>query len=171
MFRTIEIGGWLLQVDKEQTADTYQKLPEIECSCTYCLNYVTAYEYFPPAIKAFFEQFGIDPRKEAEVYKFQDDGYPIYDYYGFYHFVGRILRLPNGSSYSSETATQAEKAQSVQIFETFKVSFNTENALVPQGFPQPIVQLEFERLALPWLFDLPANELFKKLHPEKFRTE
>ncbi|MBN9393356.1 MAG: hypothetical protein J0I20_35320 [Chloroflexi bacterium] len=169
MFRTVEIGGWLLEVDKERTAETYQKLSKIECSCRYCLNYVKAYEYFPPTIKAFFEQFGIDPRKDAEVYTFQDDGDPIYDYYGFYHFVGRILRLPDSNIYSPETPVRDIAA--IQIFEDFRVSFNTENALVPKDFPRPTVQLEFERLALPWLFDLPANELFKKFHPEKNKTE
>ncbi len=157
MLRKIEIGGWILEVDRELTASTYLNLTLIseECPCTYCLNFVTAYAHFPPAIKEFFDQFGIDPRKEGEVYEYHNDGESIYNYAGFFHFLGRIIQAPT------------EANLYFNILDSFKVNFNTENALVPESFPKPLVQLDFFDLELPRLFNLPANELFKQLHPEK----
>lgn len=174
MFRRIEVGGWLLEVDKERTAATYRDLSLIseECPCSYCLNYVSAYPHFPPAIKDFFEQFGIDPRKEGEVYQlyqYQDGSEPMYVYAGFYHFVGCILQNPSDSNFMTEESNTS--GLNFTVFGDFEVNFNTRNELVPKGFPEPVVQMEFQDLSLPWLFDLPANELFMKLRPGKINPE
>ena len=158
-----------MEADKEQTLAAYQNLPLIseECSCTYCLNFVSAYAHFPLPIKDFFEQFGIDPRKEGEVYQlyeWQNDGELIYAYAGFYHFVGRIIRTPTNANLT--TGEPSNSGFNFKVFENFEVNFNNDIQLVPENFPEPNAQLEFQTLELPCLFDQPTNMLFKKPTPE-----
>jgi hypothetical protein len=164
----VEIGPWTLEVDRELTASNYRDLRLISesCHCTYCLNFVSAYDHFPPFLKEFFDEFGIDPRKEGEVYHFQDDGEAIYSYAGFFHFVGRIIQTSNDSRLHSKVFGSPNLY--FNMFGPFEVNFNTENQLVQKSFPKPLVQLNFLNLELPWMFDLPANELFKQLYPEKW---
>ena len=152
MLRTFEQNGWILEVDRESTAELYQKIPLIsECTCGYCLNFVTAYVHFPQAVKDFFEQFGIDPRREGEVYHLGDEKEGTFLYGGFFHFVGRL----NGTG------------QDLEIVPGFEVSFNTKNHLLPKTWEGPAVQMDILFQNVPWMFDLSPNELYKKLHPAK----
>ncbi|MCX7883932.1 MAG: hypothetical protein N2448_02750 [Caloramator sp.] len=64
-------------------------------------------------------------------------------YMGFYHLVGEIIKRPN---------KEADKWDDSNIIKigNVKFTFNDELDLVPQDFPKPVIQLEFEVL-LPWL--------------------
>ena len=157
MLRTIKQGGWLIEVNKEETAELYQKMTLLseECFCTYCLNFVTAYTHFPPTVKEFFTQFGIDPRREGEVYHLDDKEDTIL-YGGFIHFVGHLI--------------EADPDHPLEIGPDFEASFNIRNDLLPKVWAGPAVQLEFSFQNVPWEFDLTPDELYKKRHPANSRS-
>lgn len=151
MLRTFEHDSWILEVDKERTAELYQTMPLLseECGCAYCLNFVRAYPHFPLAVKEFFELFGIDPRREGEVYQLDDQENPVH-YAGFFHFVGRII--------------EADAGHPLKMGKGFEASFNSKNELLPEGWEDSAVQLEFDFKNVPWEFELRPDELYKKLH-------
>ena len=66
-------------------------------------------------------------------------------YMGFYHLVGEIVKKPN---------EDVEKWNDSNIIKIDNVNFifSEELDLVPEKFPQPVIQLEFE-VILPWLLN------------------
>jgi hypothetical protein len=88
-------------------------------------------------VRALLESLGIDPTKEAEVYELGalPDDRRLYG--GFYHLVGRLLHAPEGDG-------------SRPIGEEFSGYFTRNLHLVPPGFPQPTLQLEFSG-PIPWV--------------------
>lgn len=90
----LNIEGYNVRVDVQRTKELYEPLPlvseEAHCGCMDCCYYVEAVTRTSSAILEFFQQFGVDPRKEASVWKAAefDDG--AYLYIVDYRFVGKI---------------------------------------------------------------------------------
>lgn len=74
------INGQIVRVDVQKTKALYKELPLISdkehCGCHECVYYTKAIVHTSPAVQQIFEQFGIDARKEAEVWRAceNDDG-------------------------------------------------------------------------------------------------
>ena len=141
MHEPIQVGDWVVDIDRDVTIATYCRLPLISerCSCAYCRNYVAAVDRLPPAFLQLLDRLGIDPRREAEVYEMNrnDDGTHYYG--GFYHCVGRIMCEP-------------DQARLVPIAPTLEIWFTGHVALVPNDFPPPVLQIEFTG-NIPWVLD------------------
>ncbi|MBO3445133.1 hypothetical protein [Clostridium sp. CCUG 7971] len=137
----LEIGTYILDIDKDVTKNFYKSYYEItkNCNCASCRNYLLAINNFPIEIKYLFEKLGIEMDKAAEVYiPYKDDnGLLIYD--GFYHISGSIL-------------TFQEVFTMINIREDFSVGFRNECNLVPKTFPTPVIEMSF-RAKLPWLLN------------------
>ena len=93
MMKQLNINGFIVNVNVERTKELYDALPLISdkehCGCDDCTNYTKATDHFSSSVKQFFEQFGIDPRKEAEVSNAcSEDG--MNHYLVDYHFIGEI---------------------------------------------------------------------------------
>ncbi|WP_155590793.1 hypothetical protein [Lysinibacillus cavernae] len=92
--RTIQLLGYKVIVHIEQTKELYAPLPLISdkehCGCEDCSYYVKGIVHTSPAIQQFFQQFGIDPRKQGEIWKAADysDGTRLYIVE--YYFVGKV---------------------------------------------------------------------------------
>lgn len=122
-FEQIRLGDWLLEVDIEATRSAYLRAEPIDlCSCQGCHNYGVLARTFSGDLFAFFQRFGMDPAKEAEVYINYQDMAGLHDYGGFYHLVGRIRKQPEPLSFFSVT-------------EQFRVYFTQKASLVPKIFP------------------------------------
>lgn len=125
------INGHIVKVDVQKTKKLYEPLPltsdKAHCGCEDCSYYAKAIVQTSPAVQRFFKQFGIDPRKEAEVWRAckNDDG--TYCYTADYHFIGEIKDVPELDWIDVEEASfgltnRTDNLLSPMIPETFKPS-------------------------------------------------
>ncbi|RDX35749.1 hypothetical protein DZA50_06100 [Kangiella sp. HD9-110m-PIT-SAG07] len=121
---SIEIGGYILELDKEATEKVYKKIRlggSQECSCDYCKNYIEAIDsIFPEEITIFFDVAGIDKNKDAEVYELCEESPGIHHYGGEYYLLAKVIEHPKTPP---------------KLGEYFNYSFIE---------PSPLVQEEFE---------------------------
>lgn len=86
--------GHTVEIDKTLTKELYKELPLVSdrahCGCSDCTYYEKAIVQITPAIQQFFEQFGIDARKEAEVWRAAENNDGTYYYVADYHFIGEV---------------------------------------------------------------------------------
>jgi hypothetical protein len=148
----VVFGRWRLSCDCEASRRGYQLVPvgaPEACGCLYCRNFAaTRSHVYPAEVLALFEQLGIDPSREAEVYHMGPLQPGLHRYGGWFHFVGRI---------------EAE-GESVGKFDLegspgpFKFYFAENRALAPKSFEGlPLVQLDFEA-DVPWVIEEPEEE-------------
>ncbi|SHG82642.1 hypothetical protein [Ornithinibacillus halophilus] len=141
--KQIKMGSWTVEVDVEKTIafyETYYLITE-DCNCDYCVNYVRACDSFPREVMELFSMFGIDPRKEGEVFELSETEDGLHIYNGFYHFVGRIIESPDD-----------DQLENFRPDTSIEISFDEQIDLLPESFPSPVVQLIFQ-LNIPWLLD------------------
>jgi len=80
----IKINDYVVKVDKEKTLELYITLQKVSekahCGCEDCQLYAKQIQLTSPEILNFFKQFGVDPTKEAEVWRAipNKDGYDTY---------------------------------------------------------------------------------------------
>lgn len=91
------ISGNIVTVDVQKTKALYDDLPLISdkehCGCSECVYYTKAITCTSEAIQQFFRHFGIDPRKEAEVWKACENDDGTHYYVADYHFIGEIQNV------------------------------------------------------------------------------
>lgn len=140
----IKLGPWVIDVDVSRTKRFYEEFHFIteDCSCSYCANYILACEKFPPEIKNLFDSLGINPCKEREVSEFMENDDGTHLYHSFYHIVGRVIEGPKLD----------EKETSTYNLTGFEIGFTENIDLVPEKFPRPTLQIEFE-MNIPWVLD------------------
>jgi hypothetical protein len=150
--KKLKLGNWIIQVDVDRTRKFYEEFYKIteECNCTYCLNYDMACPSYSDEIKQLFDELGIIPTKEAEVYHLHEIEPGKHLYGGFYHLVGIILEGKDCSQFVFERNRNQEF---VNLTDDFKYGFSNDNALVNEDFPKPIIQLEFEAI-IPWVLEV-----------------
>ena len=131
--QTMSFRGWVLEVDPDATRRAYAALPSGSpevCGCLECRNFVAARpSVYPAEARELYAQLGIDPAKEAEIYRKVELESGLHSYGGWHHLIGRILTDPGGI---------------VTITDHFVLYLSDRPALVPNSFRgQPIVQVEF----------------------------
>jgi hypothetical protein len=141
----VNIGRWKLRCDAEATVRAFSGVligsPE-SCGCAECLNFAVVRDRaYPLEALALFEQLGIDPLKESEIWYTHCDESGLHHYGGFFHFVGSIesgedpKRMVNGvGTFELES-----------IGEYFEFGFTSDAALIPESFAgKEVAQLEFQ---------------------------
>ena len=93
----LEIGGYVLEHDREATAAAYSRIavpgPE-ECGCWYCRNWVAGREQLvPSAVRELLARLGIPLAGEIEVWEVPDEQY-AHLYGGWYTVVGCVVAKP-----------------------------------------------------------------------------
>ena len=141
-------GGYRLAVDVEATRAYYAAHSEawITCQCDGCRNFARAVETLPQAVRAFFETLGLDVEKPGELMYYQGTPTTLSGG-GWYHLVGRILAgdtLPG--------ATEIFPAGWYELGDGFSVAFKSACDLLPDDFPAPAIQMEFEH-RMPWVLE------------------
>lgn len=131
--KQIQMLGYTVLVDKELTQALYNELPLLSdkehCGCSDCSNYIRACETLDEQVKDFFDQFGVDPRKEGEIWHVYENDEGVHYYDGFYHFVGEII-----GTYELDWIE-------VGNFKFGLTNASNESTLVPDRFPNPIIEL------------------------------
>lgn len=92
------INEQVVNVDVHKTKELYKELPLISdkghCGCSDCTSYTKAIVQASSSVLQFFERLGIDPRKEAEVWRVCDNDDGTVYFVADYHFIGEIQKVP-----------------------------------------------------------------------------
>jgi len=139
----IKIEKWTLKVDIEKTKEFYKKEFD-SCRCPDCRNYyMAASSELKPAISNIFSHLGINPVKPAHLSAYPTENSDFLLYNGHYHFVGKVLKGPLC------TTDHFTEENTIEL-DDFNLGISEELLFVPEGFPEPILQLEFE-IKVPWI--------------------
>ncbi|MCM3359673.1 hypothetical protein [Psychrobacillus sp. MER TA 171] len=135
MAEQFNINGNIVNVDVQKTKALYEKLPLISdkehCGCPECVYYTKVIVHTSPAIQLFFEQFGIDPRKEAEVWRACENDNGTYYYIADYHFIGEIQGVPELDWIDVEEAS----------FGLTNRIGKLPSPMIPETFTSPLIEL------------------------------
>ena len=155
--KTITYRDWVLTVDEEVTATTYNQVSKgsaDKCNCTDCQNYV-AYrdKAFPNEVLTLFAQLGIDYRKDAEIAHFYGDVNGLHVYSGWFHFKGEFI----GQSYIGKKLANGYAIELTPIKDNFSIGFDNENELTFFKDKDGLVQVQFEA-RIPWVIDADESQ-------------
>ncbi len=148
MLRLVEFRGWRFRCDPDRTREAYalsDRLGAEGCTCAPCRNFVAQRTLeFPPELRGFLAEVGVDPWKEAEVWDAPSAEDDHILNVGWWHFVGDLeatgeipvtLRtVPEGRAKDWRLEFRADETG--WKLETFPIS--------------PIVEIRF-LVVLPWI--------------------
>jgi len=151
------VAGWQIEFDKEATRAAYAKLPnDIGCTCHTCRNFLKVAPTLPNAVFRFFGELGIDLLKPPEVYEnYYKDGQVFYG--GFYHIVGNYLSGDDVWQPVAQDPSHQVVTEMYHVADDFDIGFTHNVAVVPEGFPEPVLQMEVS-FTLPWVLDEPYEQ-------------
>jgi hypothetical protein len=148
----IVFARWELECDPAVTRELYRAVksgaPEA-CGCAPCRNFAAARnQAYPKKVLRLFDDLGIAPDREAEIYHTHRISPGRHHYGGWFHFVGRLVGGPDAETQVMPNAWKLD----LEIVEgEFRLGFTNRIGLLRSSFRgQPIVQLEFDA-TLPWL--------------------
>ncbi|MCL2053574.1 MAG: hypothetical protein FWG90_03910 [Oscillospiraceae bacterium] len=144
-------AGWRIEFDREATREAFTKLPVGSgCDCKTCRNFLKAVESFPKEVVDFFNELGVDLMKPSETYGSRGIQDINMQYGGWYHIVGKYL---SGEDIW-QPAKEPKPVKWLDITDDFAIGFTRNKALVPNGFPEPVLQMEIN-FSVPWVLEEP----------------
>ena len=149
-------GGYRLAVDVEATRAYYASHNEdwITCQCDVCRNFAQAVGTLPQAVRDFFQALGLDVEKPGELMYYQGTPTTLSGG-GWYHLVGRILE---GDTMPG--AKEVFPAGWYELSDGFSVAFKSQCDLLPDDFPRPCFQMEFNH-QMPWVLEVPNPYIYE----------
>ena len=102
----------------------------------------------------FFKAMGLDPAKPAELCYYQGTEQDLSGG-GWYHLAGTVLE---GSSQSGDC--EVFPAGWYDLAEGFSVGFKNSCDLLPDDFPRPCFQMEFNH-QMPWVLEVPNPYIYE----------
>lgn len=146
--KKIFLGAYRLAVDVERTRAYYaaRPLPWITCGCAGCRNFARAVPELPRPVRDFFAALGLDPAKPGELCFYGGTPETVSGG-GWYHLAGTVLE---GAARPGEQ--ELFPAGWYELDRNFSAGFKTDCDLLPEDFPQPCFQMEFNH-CLPWLLE------------------
>jgi hypothetical protein len=154
--KEVKYKRWEFYADVEGTREAYSSINVgggEDCGCNTCLNFVAARDQvYPQEVLELFEQFGIDYRKEIEVYHICKTETGKHLYGGWLHFIGDFK---SGKSFTVITPvapnTQVFTLDFEEIDKNFQISFTENGGLYWNEFKgKQLVQVEF-LIEVPWM--------------------
>lgn len=147
-------GQYFVDIDAEKTRRFYERLRSVseECFCDGCRNFEKAVDTLPQSVKVFFSTLGIDMKKACECYvNCKNEDGSLY-YAGFYHLCGRLLEGKSAWRKIDENHAVFDETETFSVADNFKISFSKKINLLEDGFPQPVIQLDFFA-TIPWVLE------------------
>ncbi|MCL2140578.1 MAG: hypothetical protein FWH42_02705, partial [Dehalococcoidia bacterium] len=98
----------------------------------------------------------IDLLKPSEVYENYFKNEKVF-YGGFYHIVGNYLSGDDVWQPVTKDLSHQKATEMFHVANDFDIGFTHIVAVVPEGFPQPVLQMEVS-FTLPWVLDESYND-------------
>ncbi len=133
-------GNCTIDVDVEKTKAFYETYT-YSCTCDACRNFINYAESSPDALRAWFADLGLDIGKPGEVYDLwkTENGRRMYG--GWWHLCGTVLT----TDYRTEDSGEGYGMilyDAYPVTAEFRVTFHDKCHCVPEGFPNPRIQME-----------------------------
>jgi hypothetical protein len=149
----LKFRDWILEVDKELTQQTYDKVSASgadTCLCNDCKNYIGYRDkVFPEEIKNLFKDLGIDYKKEVEITSWEKLPNGLHHIGGWFHFKGHIL---NGKDFRVQLPEGGFTFELTKISDNFSIGFANANDLTFFEEKNHLVQIEFDT-NIPWVIE------------------
>ncbi|KMY28275.1 hypothetical protein ACZ11_23875 [Lysinibacillus xylanilyticus] len=138
----ITLNNYRVRIDRRNNIDLYKGLPKVSedahCGCGDCQLFVQQIQNASQEVLNFFRQFGVDPTKEAEVWRFNPNKDGFDSYTADYHFIGAI-----------------QGTDEIDWIKIGEASFGLANykgellsPMIPSTFSKPLVELAV-RITMP----------------------
>ena len=131
MLQQIKIANWVVEVDISKTREFYNKGISV-CNCLECNNFVEACKHLDTSVANFYNNLGINPAMPANLSIF-----------------------PTRETMIKQEFNTFENAFEIK---TFMFEFSDDLAFVPEDFPDPVLQLDFDA-EIPWVLDEHPDEI------------
>lgn len=139
--KKVKLATWVLDVDVDKTLDYNRNKLEV-CDCLYCQNFSAVIQQKHPLLREQLLALGIEAATPNHVSYFdREDSRQLA--IGNYHFSGNLLEgeWSTLEDWSDANSTWVDGMQ---------IGLSTEMELLPDDFPMPAVQVNFE-LDMPWV--------------------
>ena len=144
-------GVYLIDHEPERTQEFYTQAPDTLCDCAGCRNFRASVGQMPQALRAFLEQFAIDPAKPAEMSVLYAPARDEVCYNGFYHLCGEIRQGREAFIRTGERSFELDRKY-ILSFGDESLWFRPDCALMAPDFPRPAIQAEVS-FSLPWVLE------------------
>lgn len=148
--KRIKILQWEIEVNRENTIQTYESLTVNQCTCSDCLNFHKAIELIDQNDLEVFKSLEIDIRKAYEIYSLYQQEENIIVYGGFCFITGRLLEGNDCYQLITATSTKIRHFKLEKLNDTVEIGFRQELSLTPDLFEPPLLQVEFT-IKLPYI--------------------
>ena len=146
---TINIGDYILQVDREKTLAFYENYKNV-CNCASCVHYRKLLKHIPKEALDLYETLGVIPGRECEIVEYGPDekNEKLHYYEAVSGVVGTIIKLPNTTEtiVSNKEQFVVEKMPKLNEVE---YEFSEWFDFIPKEFPAP-------KFAVQLFFNLPV---------------
>ena len=140
--KRLKLANWAIDVDVETTRHYNQEELEV-CGCLHCENFSLMILQKHRELRLALMELGIDAARPNHVSYFlrEEDGQ--YLAIGNYHFCGTLVK---GEWCTMEDWNETNTAE----VDGMQLGLSKEMELLPDNFPAPAVQVNFE-IIMPWL--------------------
>lgn len=135
----LRIDDWMFDIDLTATMGHSSAEASDHCTCDYCRNFYSSIDESYPDLRPFLAQFGIDIEAPDELMAFDPT-----QYLGAYAVSGCILQFGLAPLRVDGISVLPERG---------------EDAMVDTRCPMPSFILTVGMLTLPWVLDVPPEEV------------
>ena len=144
--KTVKYKEWTFEVEHGRTKEIYDKVefgsPE-GCGCNYCENFATNREnIYPDEIKNLLSEFGIDYKKESEIYHMARLETGLHHYGGWFHFKGKIIE---GKDCKIDLGGGGSTFDTDKVVDNFEIAFmkGSDLTFFDKEEKDNLIQIEF----------------------------
>ena len=147
-----EFGAYRVDIDVEKTRAFYARAAKITdgCKCPGCRNYEAWAMSLSEEPKDIMEKMGVCLEKPAEAFVNGENADGTMFYGGFYHLCGQILEGRKKYRKDSDGESPIGELCFEELGKGFRAAFTEDIALLEEGFPEPVIQMEI-MADIPWL--------------------
>lgn len=151
----LTFGKFRLDVDIDKTREYYKAAELITncCTCDGCANFEKAADVFPKPVRELFDNWGIDPKKAADVFTCcaEDNGAKLYCI-ADYVLVGKVIEGEQIHLWEEvDGNTSISRTQEDNLF---KIDEDHSVGFEPNGDLNETLHME-AHLHIPWVLEKP----------------
>ncbi|MCM3609874.1 hypothetical protein M4S82_01340 [Planococcus sp. MERTA32b] len=146
----LQLALWTIEVNREETLNFNRNILEA-CDCLYCMNFAEVVKRHHPVLSEKLIGLGIDAAIPNHVSYFDGEKGGEYLAIGNYHFSGTLVEGKWSTMDNWEDGNTA-------VMDGMEIGLSKEMELLPDNFPEPAIQVNFE-LRMPWILEENPEEI------------